>query len=77
MRCCQLARVAIDELKMHGVPGGFQLNPGMTVTADIKAGERTSLTNLFARMLPVGLEAMREVKHLVPLDQRGVFLQRR
>ena len=54
------ARVAIDELKMHGVPGGFQLKPGMTVTADIKAGERTLLTYLFARMLPVGLEGMRE-----------------
>ena len=47
------ARVAIDELKMHGVPGGFQLKPGMTVTADIKAGERTLLTYLFARVLPV------------------------
>jgi HlyD family type I secretion membrane fusion protein len=54
------ARVAIDELKMHGVPGGFQLKPGMTVTADIKAGGRTLLTSLFARILPVGLEGMRE-----------------
>ena len=54
------ARVAIDELKMHGVPGGFQLKPGMTVTADIKAGKRTLLTYLFARILPIGLEGMRE-----------------
>ena len=54
------ARVAIDELKMDGVPGGFVLKPGMTVTADIKAGERTMLTYLFARVLPVGLEGMRE-----------------
>jgi HlyD family type I secretion membrane fusion protein len=54
------ARVAIDELKMHGVPGGFQLKPGMTVRADIKAGQRTLLTYLFARILPVGLEGMRE-----------------
>jgi HlyD family type I secretion membrane fusion protein len=54
------ARAAIDELKMHGVPGGFQLKPGMTVTADIKAGKRTLLTYLFARVLPVGLEGMRE-----------------
>lgn len=54
------ARVAIDELKMHGVPGGFQLKPGMTVKADIKAGQRTLLTYLFARILPVGLEGMRE-----------------
>ena len=42
-------------LKMDGVPGGFVLMPGMTVTADIKAGERTMLTYLFARGLPVGL----------------------
>ena len=34
------ARVAIDEIKMHGVPGGFQLKPGMPVTADIKVGQR-------------------------------------
>ena len=54
------ARVAIDELKMHGVPGGFELKPGMTVRADIKAGTRTLLTYLFARILPIGLEGMRE-----------------
>jgi HlyD family type I secretion membrane fusion protein len=53
-------RIAIDELKMHGVPGGFQLKPGMTVKADIKAGQRTLLTYLFARVLPIGLEGMRE-----------------
>src|SRR5262245_3775209 len=54
------ARVAVDELKMEGVPGGFVLKPGMTVTTDIKTGERTMLTYLFARVLPVGLEGMRE-----------------
>uniref|UniRef100_A0A973VYX2 Membrane fusion protein (MFP) family protein n=2 Tax=Bradyrhizobium septentrionale TaxID=1404411 RepID=A0A973VYX2_9BRAD len=54
------ARVAIDQLKVYGVPGGFQLKPGMTVTADIKAGARTLLTYLFSRVLPVGLEGMRE-----------------
>ena len=54
------ARVAIDELKMHGVPGGFELKPGMTIKADIKAGTRTLLTYLFARILPIGLEGMRE-----------------
>ena len=53
-------RVAIDAVKMHGVPGGFQLKPGMPVTADIKAGDRTVLSYLFARMLPVALEGMRE-----------------
>jgi len=54
------ARVAIDRLDMHGVPGGFKLKPGMTVAADVRIGERTLLTYLFARVLPIGLEGMRE-----------------
>ncbi|WP_194075164.1 HlyD family type I secretion periplasmic adaptor subunit [Methylobacterium durans] len=54
------ARVTIDNVAMHGVPGGFEMKPGMPVTADIKAGERTLLKYLFARVLPVGLEGMRE-----------------
>jgi hemolysin D len=53
-------RIAIDSLEMHDVPGGFQLKPGMPVTADIKAGQRNILAYLFARILPVGLEGMRE-----------------
>ena len=48
------------EIKMHDVPGGFQLKPGMPVTADIKVGQRNILTYLFARVLPIGLEGMRE-----------------
>jgi hypothetical protein len=54
------ARITIDAVKMHDVPGGFQLKPGMPVTADIKVGQRSILTYLFARVLPVGLEGMRE-----------------
>jgi len=53
-------RMAIDSLKMHDVPGGFQLKPGMPVTADIKVGQRNILNYLFARILSVGLEGMRE-----------------
>jgi len=53
------AQVAIDEIQMR-VPGGFQLKPGMPVTADIKVGKRNLLTYLFARVLPIGLEGMRE-----------------
>jgi len=53
-------RVAIDDVNMHDVPGGFQLKPGMPVTADIKVGQRNILAYLFARILPVGLEGMRE-----------------
>jgi len=53
------SRVAIDKINMH-VPGGFDLKPGMPVTADIMIGRRNFLAYLFARMLPVGLEGMRE-----------------
>jgi HlyD family type I secretion membrane fusion protein len=53
------SRVAIDKINMH-VPGGFHLKPGMPVTADIMIGRRNFLAYLFARMLPVGLEGMRE-----------------
>ncbi len=53
-------RVGIDDVRMHDVPGGFQLKPGMPVTADIKVGRRNVLRYLFARILPVGLEGMRE-----------------
>ena len=53
-------RIAVDEIKMHDVPGGFQLKPGMPVTADISVGQRNILSYLFARVLPIGLEGMRE-----------------
>jgi hemolysin D len=53
-------RIAIQDIKMHDVPGGFQLKPGMPVTADIKVGQRNVLSYLFARVLPIGLEGMRE-----------------
>jgi len=52
-------RISIDDIKMQ-VPGGFQLKPGMPVTADIKVGQRNILSYLFARILPIGLEGMRE-----------------
>jgi HlyD family type I secretion membrane fusion protein len=53
-------RVSLDKVDMHDVPGGFRLKPGMPVTADIHVGRRTLLTYLFARVLPIGLEGMRE-----------------
>ena len=45
---------------MHDVPVGFQLIPGMPVTADIKVGKRTVLQYLFGLILPVAQEGMRE-----------------
>jgi HlyD family type I secretion membrane fusion protein len=53
-------RIAVDAIKMHGVAGGFQLKRGMPITADIQVGERNILSYLFARVLPIGLEGMRE-----------------
>jgi hemolysin D len=54
------ARIAIDHVALHDTPVGFQIMPGMPTTADIKVGERTVLTYLLGRVLPVATEGMRE-----------------
>ncbi|MGZ5792417.1 MAG: HlyD family type I secretion periplasmic adaptor subunit [Croceibacterium sp.] len=54
------ARITLDDMKLHGVPAGFHLGPGMPVTADIKVGKRTVLAYLLGRILPVVSEGMRE-----------------
>lgn len=54
------ARVELTAINLHGLPDNFQMTAGMPVTADVMIGERTMLKYLFARMLPVGLEGMRE-----------------
>ena len=54
------ARITVDQLEMHDVPGGFHLRPGMPVTSDIKVGKRTVLSYLLGRILPVAQEGMRE-----------------
>jgi HlyD family type I secretion membrane fusion protein len=54
------ARIAIDSLDVHGVPGGFQLTPGMPVIADVNVGQRNVLAYFFARVLPNAVEGMRE-----------------
>jgi HlyD family secretion protein len=53
-------RITIDEVRLHAVPPGFHVVPGMPVTADIMIGKRTVLTYLLGRVLPVASEAMRE-----------------
>lgn len=53
-------RITLDRIDVHDVPGGFQPKPGMPVTADVKLGDRSLLRYLFARVLPIGLEGMRE-----------------
>lgn len=54
------ARITVDHLAMHGVPGGFRMIPGMPVTTDIKVGKRTVLGYLLGRIMPIAQEGMRE-----------------
>jgi HlyD family secretion protein len=54
------SRVSIDETTLHDTPPGFHVQPGMPVTTDIKVGKRTMLSYLFARVLPVATDGMRE-----------------
>lgn len=54
------SRVTIDQNELHDVPPSFTIIPGMPVTADIKVGQRTVLTYLLGRVLPLASEGMRE-----------------
>ncbi len=54
------ARVSMDENKLHDTPENFRVGPGMPVTTDIKVGQRTLLSYLLSRVLPVALDGMRE-----------------
>ena len=54
------ARISLDRIGLHDVPDGFQVMPGMPVTADIKVGKRTVLKYLLGMVVPVAHEAMRE-----------------
>ena len=54
------SRIALGAIKLHDTPQGFHIVPGMPVTADIKVGERTVMTYLLGRVLPVAVDGMRE-----------------
>jgi hemolysin D len=54
------ARLSMDEMKLHNLPAGFRMTPGMPVTADIKVGRRTVLAYLLSRVVPTLTEGMRE-----------------
>ena len=54
------SHISLDNNKLHDTPEGFHLVPGMPVTADIKVGQRTLLSYLLSRVLPVALDGMRE-----------------
>lgn len=54
------ASVSLDEMKLHHLPAGFRMAPGMPVTVDIKVGQRTVLAYLLSRVVPTLSEGMRE-----------------
>ncbi len=53
-------RVSIEQNKLHDTPPDFRVGPGMPVTVDIKVGERTLMSYLLSRVLPVAMDGMRE-----------------
>jgi len=54
------ARISIDQMRLHDLPSGFRVRPGMPVTADVRIGKRTVVQYLFSRFLPIAAEGMRE-----------------
>ncbi len=54
------ARITMNEMKLHDMPEGFHLVPGMPAAADVKVGKRTVMTYLLSRVLPVAYDGMRE-----------------
>lgn len=54
------AHVTIGQTRLHDTPEGFRLMPGMPVTADVKVGTRTIVTDLLSRVLPAFHDGMRE-----------------
>jgi hemolysin D len=54
------ARISIDRVEMRDTPRGFNLIPGMPVTADILVGKRTIISYFLSRVIPVATEAARE-----------------
>ena len=54
------ARVLVTSTKLRNVPGGFRLIPGMAVTAEIKAGQRTVLSYFLYPLLRGLDESIRE-----------------
>ena len=54
------SRISLDTIKLHDTPAHFRVVPGMPITADVKVGERTLMSYLLSRVLPVAMDGMRE-----------------
>lgn len=55
-----LDRVSLDQIKLHDVPRGFKIIPGMPTSSDIGVGKRTVFAYMMARIFPIADSAMRE-----------------
>jgi HlyD family secretion protein len=53
------AKISIDEVRLHDLPEGAQIVPGMPVRADIKVGTRTVLRYLMSRFIPATSDSVR------------------
>ena len=53
-------RITLDQINLRNTPVGFQLIPGMPVTADVMVGKRTVMAYFLGRVLPTVREGMRE-----------------
>jgi HlyD family secretion protein len=53
------ARVSIEEVRLHDLPEGTRIVPGMPVQADIRVGQRTVLTYLMSRFIPASSDRIR------------------
>jgi HlyD family secretion protein len=59
-RASSIARARIEEVGLRGVPAGFRLLPGMTVTGEVKAGRRNVLMYFLHPLLRGVDESLRE-----------------
>jgi hemolysin D len=53
-------QISIDEMRLHALPPGFRVTPGMPVHADIKVGAHTVIEYLLSRVIPPVTEGMHE-----------------
>ncbi len=54
------ARISLDEMKLHNLPAGFRVTPGMPVTGDVRIGKRTVMQYMLSRYIPTVTEGMHE-----------------
>jgi len=53
-------KMSLDEVRLHDLPTGAQIVPGMPVQADIRVGSRTVLRYLMSRFIPAVSEDVRD-----------------